>query len=73
MANAKRKRSEQPSLAVVPDEITDEMIAKRAYEIWVRRGSPLWGDDERDWYAARNELEQERLRKLWPAAGKGAA
>jgi hypothetical protein len=42
-----------------PRSISDEMIAVRAYEIWERRGRPH-GDNERDWFAAREELEQER-------------
>lgn len=40
-------------------EITDELIACRAYEKWQQRGCPLW-DDGQDWLAARAELEQER-------------
>ena len=44
-----------------PDAIPDELIAARAYEKWQRRGCPVGQDGERDWFAARSELEQERL------------
>jgi hypothetical protein len=36
------------------------MVAARAYELWQRRGAPV-GESDQDWYAARQELEQERL------------
>lgn len=40
-------------------EITEELVACRAYEKWQERGCPLW-DDGQDWFAARAELERER-------------
>lgn len=43
-----------------PDDLPDELIAARAYEIWKRRGCPMGQDSERDWHAARAELEAER-------------
>jgi hypothetical protein len=43
------------------NDLPDELIAQRAYELWKRRGCPMGQDSERDWYAARAELEQERL------------
>jgi Protein of unknown function (DUF2934) len=42
-------------------DLPEELIAQRAYELWKRRGCPMGQDSERDWYAARAELEQERL------------
>jgi len=39
-----------------------ELIAARAYEKWQNRGCPMGQDGQSDWYAARTELEQERLR-----------
>jgi hypothetical protein len=43
-------------------DIPDELIAARAYEIWRRRGCPMGQDSSSaDWFAARQELEQERL------------
>lgn len=38
--------------------IPHEMIAIRAHQHWVARGCPE-GQAERDWFAARTELEQE--------------
>jgi Protein of unknown function (DUF2934) len=48
--------------------LTQELIAARAYEIWERRGCRA-GESERDWYAARRELELERLGWAAPADG----
>ncbi len=40
------------------NEVTDEVVACRAYEKWQQRGCPL-GQSEEDWFAARAELEEE--------------
>jgi hypothetical protein len=45
-----------------------ELIAARAYEKWQNRGCPMGQDGRSDWYAARAELEQERLRWAPPEA-----
>jgi hypothetical protein len=45
----------------VANDIPDELVAARAYEIWQRRGCPMGQDSSHDWHAAREELEQERL------------
>lgn len=37
-------------------DIPAELIAARAYELWLQRGCPL-GEDKQDWFAARAELE----------------
>jgi len=74
MANGKRKQSEiafpwatsgngSQALAAIPSEIPTELVACRAYELWQQRGCPLW-DGERDWFAARAELERERAAPL---------
>ncbi|HEX4355171.1 MAG TPA: DUF2934 domain-containing protein [Polyangiales bacterium] len=44
-----------------PSDVPDELVAARAYEMWQRRGSPADHDSTRDWFAAKSELEQERL------------
>ena len=54
--------------------VTDEEIARRAYEIWQRRGCPA-SDGTDDWQAAKAELlaariarngsTQARLQNLW--------
>lgn len=44
-----------------PADLPEELIASRAYEKWQLRGCPMGQDSEQDWYAARDELEQERL------------
>lgn len=41
------------------DEVPEEAIARRAYEMWQQRGCPLW-EERLDWFAARAELDQER-------------
>ena len=48
-------------------DLPDELIAMRAYEKWQRRGCPMGQDAAQDWYAARSELEQERLGWAVPA------
>lgn len=53
----------QPSSADLPEQL----IAARAYEKWQRRGSPMGQDAAQDWFAARAELEQERLGWATPA------
>lgn len=42
-------------------DLPEELIAARAYEKWRQRGSPMGQDSARDWFAARAELEEERL------------
>lgn len=44
-----------------PADLPDDLIAARAHEIWRRRGCPMGQDGTQDWFAARAELEQERL------------
>lgn len=48
------------------DDLPEELIAERAYEKWVNRGCPMGQDGEQDWYAAKDELEQERLHWATP-------
>ena len=55
-------------------DVSQEEIARRAYEIWQARGCPP-GDGRQDWQAAETELlaarvcrngtTQDRLRSLW--------
>jgi hypothetical protein len=54
--------------AAVPSDLPEELIAARAYEKWQRRGCPE-GDGMQDWYAARAELQEERLRFAAPRPG----
>jgi len=49
-------------------DIPQELIAARAYEIWQQRGCPMGEDGCEDWYAARDQLEQERLNWASPRA-----
>lgn len=44
-----------------PIDLPETLIAARAYEKWVRRGRPMGQDAAQDWFAARADLEQERL------------
>ena len=67
----KRPRSQNPSAPMthedisqvkpLPADLPEELIRQRAYEMWERRGCPMGQDGAQDWYAARAELEQERL------------
>lgn len=53
-----------------PSDLPHELIAARAYEKWQLRGCPMGSDgSEQDWYAARAELEAERLNWAAPQAG----
>ena len=40
--------------------VSDDEIARRAYEIWQQRGCPQ-GDGQADWEAARAELTSSRV------------
>jgi len=40
--------------------VSDEEIARRAYEIWEARGKPV-GDGSQDWVRAKAELEATRV------------
>ena len=55
------RRSKPPSAPVVvalrPD-ISDAVIAERAYHIWLSRDCPIT-DGIDDWFTARAELERE--------------
>src|ERR1700712_5438575 len=50
-------------------DLPEELIAARAHEKWALRGCPMGQDSEQDWYAARAELEAERLGWAAPQAG----
>jgi hypothetical protein len=74
-----RPRSQNPSAPMTTDVIShpnppstdlpEQLIAARAYEKWQRRGCPMGQDAAQDWYAARAELEQERLGWAAPTPG----
>ena len=50
-------------------DIPEELISARAYEIWQQRGCPMGHESaEEDWFAARNQLEQEQLNWAAPRA-----
>jgi hypothetical protein len=51
-----------PTGTTTAADLPYELIAARAYEKWQNRGCPMGQDGRSDWYAARAELEQERLR-----------
>jgi Protein of unknown function (DUF2934) len=40
--------------------VTDDEIARRAYEIWQARGCPQ-GDGQEDWETAKSELMSSRI------------
>jgi hypothetical protein len=49
---------ERPGARAEPREITSDMIAQRAHEIWVRRGCRP-GEDEQNWMEAERQLRAE--------------
>ena len=49
-------------------DIPEELIAARAYELWQQRGCPSGQDGAEDWYAARDQLEQERMSWAAPSS-----
>jgi len=53
----KRETSEQPDQTAQPsaNAVGEDVIAKRAYQLWVQRGCPE-GSPEEDWYRAEKEL-----------------
>lgn len=51
-----------------PADIPEELIAARAYEIWMQRGCPMGQDGAEDWYSAREQLEQERQSWVAPTS-----
>jgi hypothetical protein len=46
------------SQRIYPDSVSDEIVAKRAYEKFVTRGQ-IHGFDREDWAEAREELTAE--------------
>ncbi len=46
-------------------QITDELVAQRAYAIWQARGCPK-GDGQEDWQAAETQLMAEAARQRRP-------
>ncbi len=45
--------------------VTDDLIAKRAYELWQARGCPQ-GDGSDDWQLAKRQLLAETRRRQRP-------
>jgi hypothetical protein len=50
--------------------VTEEQIAKRAYELWEARGCPQ-GDGSNDWQVAKSQLIAENRRSLANASQAG--
>lgn len=46
-----------------------ELTQKCAYERWEKRGKPLW-DDQRDWFAAENEITNDPSLSVTPSLPK---
>jgi hypothetical protein len=64
--NSARKGLDEVNSAAA--DLPEELIAARAHEKWALRGCPMGQDSEQDWYAARAELEAERLGWAAPQA-----
>jgi hypothetical protein len=54
---------------VLESNVSEEEIARRAYEIWQSRGCPE-GDGSEDWQAAKAELIARRFSRNGPT-GRG--
>lgn len=52
---ASRAKSARPAAPKAAKEVTKEMVAARAYEIWQERGCPE-GSEQENWYQAEQEL-----------------
>jgi hypothetical protein len=59
------RKSKPPVVVALRPELSENVIAERAYYIWLARNRPVT-DGTEDWFAARAQLEQERT----PAAAK---
>jgi hypothetical protein len=52
------RKSKPPVVVALRPELSEAVIAERAYYIWLSRDCPLT-DGKDDWFAARAELELE--------------
>jgi hypothetical protein len=52
------RKSKPPVVVALRPELSDAVIAERAYYIWLSRDCPTT-DGTEDWFAARQELELE--------------
>ena len=58
IATPLRPAGTKPPLATAGSKITQEQIAQRAHEIWVKKGCK-YGQDQQDWLDAERQLEAE--------------
>lgn len=52
------RKSKPPVVVALRPELSNAVIAERAYYIWLSRNCPIT-DGTDDWFAARAELERE--------------
>lgn len=52
------RKSKPPVVVALRPELSDAVIAERAYYMWLARNCPVT-DGTEDWFAARLELERE--------------
>jgi Protein of unknown function (DUF2934) len=52
------RKSKPPVVVALRPEVSDELIAERAYFRWLSRECPIT-DGTEDWFAAKAELERE--------------
>jgi hypothetical protein len=52
------RKSKPPVVVALRPELSEAVIAERAYYIWLSRDCPIT-DGKADWYAARAELERD--------------
>jgi hypothetical protein len=52
------RKSKPPVVVALRPELSHEVIAERAYYMWLSRNCPIT-DGTEDWFAARAQLEHE--------------
>jgi hypothetical protein len=52
------RKSKPPVVVALRPEVSDELVAERAYFRWLSRERPIT-DGTEDWFAAKAELERE--------------
>jgi hypothetical protein len=57
-ATASRRSGAKPRSATTGPKITQDQIARRAHELWVKQGC-IHGQDQEHWFEAERQLKAE--------------
>ena len=66
------RKSKPPVVVALRPELSDAVIAERAYYMWLARKCPIT-DGTEDWFAARTELERESRAPARTKSKRGTA